>query len=242
MDMKDKVVIITGASQGLGKELSIQLAKLGAKIALVARNEKLLGEVKTEINNNGGIAEYFVCDVTDVEAINMTVSKIMNTFKTVDVLVNNAGVWTNDKLEEKNNKLVEKAFMVNSVGPINFYKAVAPIFEKNEKGHFVFINSIWGLNLPETKDGLVYTATKWAMTGFANALKYKYSSTDIKISSIFPGPFVSNIDKNAGDDFGDDESMEMKTSEVADAVVYALNASDKMQIGDIELKYTNWKG
>jgi NADP-dependent 3-hydroxy acid dehydrogenase YdfG len=238
--MQNKVVVITGASQGLGKELSLQLAKLGAKIALVARSEKLLVEVKKEINDNGGTAEYFVCDVTDVDAINLTVSKIMDTFKTVDVLVNNAGVWTADYLEEKDKNLVEKTFMVNSVGPINFYKAVSPIFEKNKKGHFVFINSIWGLNLPETKDGLVYTATKWAMTGFANALKYKYGGTDIKLTSIFPGPFVSNIDKNAGDDFGDDESKEMKTSEVADAVIYALNATGKMQIGDIELKYTNW--
>lgn len=238
--MKDKVVIITGASQGLGKELSLQLGKLGAKIALVSRNEKLLSEVKKEIVDAGGIAEYFVCDVTDVDQINSSVSKILDTFKTVDVLVNNAGVWTNDKLETKNKDLVEKTFMVNSVGPINFYKAVASIFEKNKKGHFVFINSIWGLNLPETKNGLVYTATKWAMTGFATALKHKYSGTDIKVTSIFPGPFVSNIDKNAGDDFGDDESMEMKTSEVADAVVYALSASEKMQIGDIELKYTNW--
>ena len=77
MDMKDKVVIITGASQGLGKELSIQLAKLGAKIALVARNEKLLGEVKTEINNNGGIAEYFVCDVTDPDFYTSNFPKII---------------------------------------------------------------------------------------------------------------------------------------------------------------------
>lgn len=128
--MKDKVVIITGASQGLGKELSVQLAKLGAKIALVARNEKLLSEVKKIINEEGGVAEYFVCDVTDVEAINSTVSKIIDTFKTVDVLINNAGIWTNDKLEENNNKLVEKTFMVNSVAPINFYKAVSPFLKK----------------------------------------------------------------------------------------------------------------
>lgn len=238
--MKDKVVIITGASQGLGRELAIQLGKLGAKIALVARNEKLLIEVKKEINDGGGVAEYFVCDVTDVEVINMTVSKIVDTFKTVDVLVNNAGVWTYDALEKKDKNRVEKVFMINSVAPINFYKAVAPIFEKKKKGHYIFINSIWGLNVPETKDGLVYTSSKWALTGFANALKYKYSGTDIKVTSIFPGPFVSDIDKNAGDDFGDDETKEMKTSEVAVAVVYALNSSDKMQIGDIELKYTNW--
>ena len=237
--MKNKVVVITGASQGLGKELSIQLAALGAKIALVARNKKLLSELKTKIIGDGGIAEYYICDVANVEQINSTVSKILDTFKTVDVLINNAGVWTSDKLEEKDKELVQKTFMINSVGPINFYKAIAPVFEKKQKGHIVFINSIWGLDLPEAKDALVYASTKWALNGFARALKYKYSGTDIKITTIFPGPFVSDIDKNAGDDFGDDESKEMKTSEVADTVIYALSASDKMQIGDIELKYTN---
>lgn len=238
--MKDKVVIITGASQGLGKELSIQLAKLGAKIALVARNEKLLSEVKIEINDKGGVAEVFVCDVTDVEAINVTVSKIIDTFKTVDVLVNNAGVWTSDELESKDNRRVEKVFMINSVAPINFIKAISPIFEKQNSGHFVFINSIAGLDIPENKGWPVYTASKWAITGFTKAMVSKYSGTNIKITSIHPGPFTTRIDKNAGDDFGDDHSAEMTVTEVANNIVFALSAPDKMQIGLMEFKKTNW--
>lgn len=236
--MKDKVVIITGASQGLGRELSIQLAKLGAKIALVARNEKLLNEVKKVINDEGGVAEVFVCDVTDVEAINLIVPKIMNTFKTVDVLVNNAGIWTNDKLEGKDNKLVEKTFMVNSVGPINFYKAVAPIFEENKKGHFVFINSIGGLNYPGNKNWPVYCASKWAITGFAKNLALKYSGTDIKVTSVHPGPFTAKIDKNVEDDFSDSEKMSVV--DVAKNVVFAMSVPDKMQIGVMEFNKTNW--
>lgn len=238
--MKDKIVIVTGASQGLGKELSIKLAKLGAKIALVARNEKLLSEVKSEINKNGGLAEVFVCDVIDIEAINLTVSKIVNTFKTVDVLVNNAGIWTNDKLEEKDKRLVERTFMVNSVAPINFYKAIAPIFEKNKKGHFVFINSISGFEMKENKDYAVYTASKWALTGFANALKNKYDGTDIKVSSIHPGPIDSKMPDNSGDDWGKDKSWMMSTKEVADMVIFAMSAPGKIQVETMTFKKTSW--
>lgn len=238
--MKDKVIIITGASQGLGKELSIQLARLGAKIALVARNQKLLSEVKKIINDEGGVAEVFVCDVTDVDQINLTVSKIIDTLKTVDVLINNAGIWTNDKLEEKDNRLVEKTFMVNSVAPINFYKAVEPIFEKNKKGHFVFINSIAGLELYDSKNYAVYSASKWALTGFTNALKNKYDGTDIKITSIHPGPIDSKMPDNSGDDWGKDKSWMMSTTEVANAVVYALNAPGKIQVETLTFKKTNW--
>ena len=239
MNLQNKVVVITGASQGLGKELALQTAKLGAKVALVARTEKLLQELKTQIEAEGGVAEYFVCDITKVEQINSTVPKIIDIFKTIDILINNAGIWTKDSLEEKDADLVEKAFMINSVAPINFYKAVAPIFEKNNSGHFVFINSVAGLEKPDNKYYAVYAATKWALTGFTNALKNKYFKSLIKVTSIHPGSFVSSIDKNAGDDWGPDYSWRMKTTEVAQAVVYALTAPDRMQLGQIELEYTN---
>jgi len=78
--IQDKVIIITGASQGLGKELSMQLSKLGGKIALVSRTEKDLKEVKETIVLNNGIAEYFVCDITDRDQISDTVNKIKNHF------------------------------------------------------------------------------------------------------------------------------------------------------------------
>jgi len=240
MNIKNKVVVVTGASQGLGKELSLQLAKLGAKVALVARNEKLLIEVKDLIEKDGGVAEYFVCDVTDVDAINLAVSKIVDIFKTVDILINNAGVWTSDELEVKDNKRVEKVFMINSVAPINMVKIIAPIFEKQNSGQFVFINSIAGLEMAENKSWPVYSASKWAITGFTKAMISKYSGTNIKVISIHPGPFTTSIDKNAGDDFGDDHSAEMTTVEVAKNVVFAMTAPDKMQIGTIEFKKTNW--
>jgi short-subunit dehydrogenase len=239
--MQNKVVVITGASQGLGKELSLQLAKLGAKLALVARTEKLLQELKNKINSSGGVAEYFVCDVTDYNQVNSTVTKIIEKFGKIDVLINNAGIWTNDTLESKSPELIERAFLINSVGPIYFYKAVAPIFEKNNSGHFLFINSIASFDMPEHKDYAVYAATKWALTGFIQAIRHKYNHTNIKITSIHPGPISTNIDKAVGEDWhSNDDSWMMSSTEVSQAVIYALTAPGKLQIGSIELKNTNW--
>jgi short-subunit dehydrogenase len=130
--------------------------------------------------------------------------------------------------------------MVNSVGPINFCKVVAPIFEKNKSGHFLFINSIAGLPMPENKDYGVYAASKWALTGFAEALKSKYSQTPIKITSIHPGPIDSKMPDNAGDDWGNSKEWMMTTTEVANSVIYALSAPGTIQVGTMEFKKTNW--
>ena len=70
MSLQDKVIVITGASQGLGRELSLQLSAIGAKVALVGRTEKLLQELKDKIIQNGGVTEYFVCDATDFNQVN----------------------------------------------------------------------------------------------------------------------------------------------------------------------------
>ena len=135
----------------------------------------MLKEVKNSIAKSGEIAEYFVCDVTQQKQVNQTVDKIVETFRTVDILVNGAGIWTTDEFEEARPELIENAFKVNSIGPIYFTKAILPILRKKNNGHIFNIISKAGLDLPENKDWLTYTATKWAMTGF------------------YPGGFESNI-------------------------------------------------
>jgi len=231
--IKNKVVIITGASSGLGKELSFQLAKLGAKIALVSRSEQSLKEVKSKILEEGGIAEYFVCDVTDFAKVNSTTKSIQNHFGTIDILVNGAGIWTTDEFEEGRPELIEQAFKVNSIGPIYFTKSVLPIFNKNNSGHLFFVISKAGLDLPENKDWPTYTATKWAMTGYTQSLKGQLEGTKIKISRLFPGGFESNIFETLGEKDAHNQPWMMRTSDVAEAIVYTLNAPDDLWINTI---------
>lgn len=231
--VKNKVIVVTGASQGLGKELSQKLGKLGAKIALVARKEDLLKKVKTIIVKAGGAAEYFVCDVTSRNEVNKTVEQIVKTFGTIDILFNGAGIWTTDELEEKRPELVENAFKVNAIGPIYFTKAVLPIMKKKNSGHIFNVISKAGLDLPENKDWLTYTATKWAMTGYTKALKYALEGAKIKVTGFFPGGFESNIFETAGEKDAHNQPWMMRTSDVANAIVYALNAPDDLLINSI---------
>lgn len=231
--VKDKVAIVTGASQGLGQELSLQLGRLGAKVALVARQEKLLQEVKDSITRSGGTAEYFVCDVTDEKQVKSNVGTIVKAFGTIDILVNNAGIYTTDELEIARPDLVEKAFQVNSMGPIYFTKAVLPILRKKNSGHLFNIISSAGLDLPENKDWLTYTATKWAITGYTKALRHALAGTKIKITAFYPAGFESNIFETAGEKDAHNQSWMMRTADVADAIVYTLDRPDDVFINSI---------
>lgn len=233
--VKDKVVIVTGASQGLGRELSQQLAKLGAKIALVARKENLLKEVKLTIEKQGGIAKYFTCDVTSYQQVQETVKKISHEFGTIDILVNGAGIWTRDEFEDKNPELIEQAFKVNSMGPIYFTKAVLPILKKKNKGHLFYVISKAGLDLPENKDWPTYAATKWAITGYTQSLKGALEGTKIKVSRLFPGGFESNIFETLGEKDAHHQPWMMRTEDVANAIIYTLNAPEDLWINTVGL-------
>ncbi|MBP7741045.1 SDR family oxidoreductase [Candidatus Woesebacteria bacterium] len=233
MNLKNKVIVVTGANQGLGKEVSQKLASRGAKIALVARTEKLLKEVCETIQQNGGSAEYFVCDVTDQKQVAKTVKNIITSFKTIDILVNGAGIWTTDIFEEKRPELIELSFKVNSIGPIYFTKAVLPILKKKNKGHIFNVISIAGLDLPENKNYPTYTATKWALTGYTKALQRALEGTRIKVTGFYPSGFESNIFETLGEENPHNRLWMMRTSDVADMIVYALNTPEDLCINAI---------
>ena len=233
--IENKTIIVTGASQGLGKELSIKLAGLGAKVALVSRNEQLLTDVKNEINNKGGEAEVFACDITVLDQVKNTVSKVLEKFGGIDILVNDAGIWTTDEFEETRPELIERAFKVNTIGHIYFTKSVLPVMKKVNKGHIFNVISRAGLDLEENKDWATYAASKWAMNGYTRALRYALVETKIKVTALYPGGFESNIFETLGVDKNEahNQPWMMKTADVADAVIYALDKPDNLSIDSI---------
>jgi len=234
-NLENKIIVITGASQGLGKALSIEIGKLGGKVIMIARTKKLLNEIKNNIIENGGEAEYFICDVTEFKQVKKTTEKIIEKFGNIDILVNGAGIWTSDEFEESNPELIEKAFKVNSIGPIYMTKSVLPGMKKNNSGHILNVISKAGLDIDENGDWPTYTATKWALTGYTKALRYQLKETKIKVSAIYPGGFESNIFETAGEEEAHNQPWMMKTSEVVEAVLYILNQPEELFIGSIEL-------
>lgn len=222
MQLKDKVVIITGASQGLGKTLAYKAAKEGAKVALIARTEKLLKKAKQTIEKDKGEAEYFICDIRKLDNIKGAVKKITERFGNIDILINNAGVWTDDEIEKNNPEQARLVLETNVLGNIWMTKEILPIMKKQNKGYIFNVISTSGLADWDNTNWQTYGATKWAMAGFTKSLKDSLRGTKIKVTGFFPGGMDTDIYENAGIKNYHNLSWMMKKEDVADIVIFAL--------------------
>lgn len=224
MDLKDKVVLITGSNQGLGRVLAKKVAREGAKVVLLARGKKLLQEVKDEILKENGVADFYACDIRDRNQVQKTIREITGKYKNIDILVNNAGVWTDDKAEKKKPELRKNAFDTNVFGHIQVTEEVLPHLDKNESIIFNVISTAGVADIPSGNNLLwkSYGASKWGMVGYTQALRESLRDSNIKVIQYFPGGFESNLYENAGRENPHNQPWMMKTEDVADIILFAL--------------------
>lgn len=229
MKLKEKVVIITGASSGLGEALAYSVTNEGGISLLVARSKEKLEKVNTKIVKNNGKAEIFVCDIRDPKQIQTTVKKIFDTYKKVDILVNNAGIWTDESIEKSNPSVRKNALDTNTYGNIEFTYAVLPFFRKEKSGYIFNVISTAGDSMsPSSNNNLwkTYGASKWAMTGFTKSLIDELKDTKIKVTSFHPGGFNSDLYENAGRPNPHNQPWMMKTQDIADIIIFTLTRPD----------------
>ncbi len=187
--IKDKVVIITGASSGIGEATARALARNGAKVILGARRTDRLEAIAKDIRSEGGVAEYRALDVTNLEDMQAFVEFAKDKFGRLDVLVNNAGLMPLSKLEvlkvDEWNRMID----VNIRGVLHGIAAALPIFKQQQSGQFVNLSSIGGHNVYPT--AAVYCATKFAVWAISEGLRQE--STDIRVTIISPGVTQSEL-------------------------------------------------
>ena len=206
MDIKGKVVIITGASSGIGAAAALEFGREGAKVVLAARRTDKLQELVNEIRAMQNGAEAFVLqtDISKLDDIQRLVAQTVERFGRVDVLVNNAGFgrlkWleTLDPLED-----IQAQFDVNVLGVIQTTRQVLPIMIKQRSGSIINICSIAGL--VGTPTYTIYAATKHAVHGFSEALRREVKPWGIDVSLIYPGGV-------RGTEFPDHAGIQRKTN------------------------------
>ncbi|MEO1467382.1 MAG: SDR family oxidoreductase, partial [Cyanobacteria bacterium J06633_1] len=143
-EIKDKVVIITGASSGLGEATARRLAKNGAKLMLSARREDRLKGLVSEIQQNGGTAKYQVTDITDKSQVEELAKATHQAYERIDVLVNNAGLMPLSPLDETKVDEWDKMVDVNIKGVLYAIAAVLPIMRQQKSGHIINLSSVSG--------------------------------------------------------------------------------------------------
>jgi short-subunit dehydrogenase len=185
MEWANKVVLITGASSGIGRGLALDLARRGAAVGLLARRADLLQEVVAEIEAYGGKAAALPADVTDAKAVRVAVSALQNEFGPIDLLIANAGVGATTaggKLEPEG---VAKVFSVNVMGVVNSVTAVIPQMIERGCGQLAVISSLAAYRgLPKSA---AYCASKAAVSSLFESLRLDLQPQGIDVTIIHPG-------------------------------------------------------
>jgi NAD(P)-dependent dehydrogenase (short-subunit alcohol dehydrogenase family) len=193
--LKDKTVLITGGSRGLGLVMAREFAEEGAKIAICARDPNELDRALADLRGRGATAFGFPCDVTDRAQVNEMVRLVRDKFGSIDVLVNNAGVIQVGPFETMTLEDYEQAMDVHFWGPLYTTLAVVPEMIGRGEGRIVNVTSIGGkVSVPHL---LPYSASKFAAVGFSQGLHADLAKDGISVTTVCPGLMRTGSPRNA---------------------------------------------
>ncbi len=231
MELNNKIVVITGASTGIGKQIALRLAKEKCQLALIARNEKQLSEVVELAKELGALnAKSYVCDMRFPEELERVLQSIVSDFGAVDVLINNAGVWQKlMPVDEIDLETINTIIQTNLLAVIHATHFLLPTLRKREEARIINIVSKSGVIAQKGQS--VYTASKFGVRGFTEVLKEDLKDTTIKIAGVYQSGTNTEMFAKSGDDF--DTQNFTKPEDLADVIAYMLSQPDKIWLHDV---------
>ena len=235
MDLKNKVAVITGASDGIGRHVALKLAKEGVSLALIARNEERLKQVKEECIKLGSPkVEYFVCDVSKRDEVKETVNKVISSFNSVDILLNIAGVWQKlNLLEDISDEEIENVLDINLKGLIMITKEFMSFLKKETESIIFNVSSRSGV--VANAQQAVYSASKWGVTGFTEVLKVDLKCSNIRVAGLYQGKTQTDIFSKTGDSV--DTTKGSNPEDLADVIVFMLSRPPQIWLHDVRVEY-----
>jgi len=236
-----KVIIITGASSGIGEAVARHLAALGAVVSLAARRPDKLAQVVADITAAGGQAQAFATDVTQRVQVEALVKHTVEAFGRVDVLFNNAGVMLLSRLEQQQYAEWEQMLDTNVKGMLYGIGAVLPYFQQQRSGHFINVSSISGHRVDPTS--AVYSATKFAVRALSEGLRQEVKPYNVRTTILSPGVIQSELTQQITDPQAQEMvkglvGMAISAEAIARAVAYAIDQPQDVDVNEIMLRPT----
>ncbi len=185
-ELEDKVAIVTGAGQGIGRAIASQLAIAGAKVVVADRDISYVRKTVEKLIEKSGESIASLVDVTEEKSVKAMVKLTIDTFGTIDILVNNAGIMFRTRLPDISLQEWESIIRVNLRGPFLCTKAVLPAMKEKGYGRIVNISSSAGRSV-STLGGAHYTASKAGLLGLTRAVAKEVASFGITVNAICPG-------------------------------------------------------
>jgi 3-oxoacyl-[acyl-carrier protein] reductase len=197
VNLSEKTAIVTGASQGLGKAVALTLAANGARVACVARSVDKLNQTVQQIQEAGGEAEAFACDVTERESVDELVDQVVEQWGKLDILVNNAGITRDTLLPRMSDDEWDAVINTNLRGSFLFSRAASRYMMRARYGRIINMSSVSGIigNPGQTN----YSASKAGLIGLTRSLSRELAGRKVTVNAVAPGFIESEMTAALGD-------------------------------------------
>ena len=243
MSIANKVILITGASSGLGAATARHLARLGGKIVLGARRMERLHALVADIEQHGGEALAVHLDVSRQQEVDAFAQQALQRFGRIDVLINNAGIMPLSAMKQRRSDEWDAMIDVNIKGVLYGIAAVLPAMQAQGSGHIINLSSVAGLRV-SSGIGTVYSATKFAVKAISEGLRIELAGDNIRVTTLYPGAVDSELKHGSSDAQAQKmiqsfyQAFAIPPDSVARAIAYAIEQPDDVAINDITLRPT----
>ena len=224
--MKDKCVLVTGSSSGIGYEITLKLLDLGAKVIGIARNHD-----RSKLENTNYTT--YKCDVSAHQKLEILLKQILKKHPQINCFISNAGFGDFGPLENFSTLQIKNFIATNLTSHIVMTKLLLPHFKRIKIGDIIFIGSEAGLL--GAKNGSLYCTAKFGLRGFSEALSKDVANKNIRVSIINPGMIRTNFFENLNFEPGNDEENAINIKDVSSTVAYILDLSRNTIVDEINL-------
>ena len=232
-DLHNKKVLITGSSDGLGLKLASNIAEKGANVIIHGKDQAKIDKVVNDLTVNNPNQQFsgIMCDFNFPESI----TAAFNSIQQLDILINNAGVWLEGDTIESTPEQIINLLHVNLGAPMLVTRALLPILKKAQFGQILNVSSVAGVEIPSDYFHTIYSATKFGIQAFSEAMAKEFDNTNLRVMGYYPGGMATELFHKAGIDYKKHEPWMFDPQESVEAIIFMLTRDPKVNVKRMDL-------